>query len=114
MLLKRLAQCRKALAVTVIVRSWKDWLNYGDESAKELGREVTSTIKDEEFWEEVDNILAITGPIYRMIKFGDGEGQKMGEIYERMDCMIGEISDIMKNNEHKSDNGRMNDILFSR
>lgn len=114
MLLKRLAQCREALAATVIVRSWKDWLNYGDESAKELGREVTSTIKDKEFWEEVDNILAITKPIYRMIKFGDGEGQKMGEIYERMDCMIGEISDIMKNNEHKSDHGRMNDILFSR
>ena len=114
LLLKRLAQCREALATTVAVRSWKDWVNCGDENASELGKEITSTLKDEEFWEEVDNILAITKPIYHMIKFGDGEGQKMGEIYEKMDCMIGEISDIMKNNIHQSDHGRMNDILLSR
>ena len=45
-----------------------------------------------------------------MIKFGDGEGKKTGEIYERMDCMIGEISDIM--NKHQHDPRRMRDILF--
>ena len=48
-----------------------------------------------------------------MIKFGDGVGKKMGEIYERMDCMIGEISDIMKNKKHQSDHRGMNDIQFS-
>ncbi|KAL8156124.1 hypothetical protein AgCh_001280 [Apium graveolens] len=52
----------------------KDWLNSGDERTKELGREVTTAIKDEVFWDEIDNILAITKPIYRMIKFADGEG----------------------------------------
>ena len=49
LLLKRLAQCREALATTVVVRSWKDWVNCGDENARELGKEITSTIKDEEF-----------------------------------------------------------------
>ncbi|XP_017246829.1 uncharacterized protein LOC108218414 [Daucus carota subsp. sativus] len=114
LLLNRLTQCREALATTVIVRSCKDWVNYRDENARDLGKEITSTIKDEEFWEEVDDILAINRPTYRMIKFGDNEGQKMEEIYERMYCMIREINDIMKNNKHQSDHGRMNDILFSR
>ncbi|KAL8146533.1 hypothetical protein AgCh_004313 [Apium graveolens] len=92
----------------------KDWLNSGDERTKELGREVTAAIKDEVFWDEIDNILAITKPIYRMIKFADGEGQKMGEIYEKMDCMIGEISEVMKNNKHEIDHEKMNEIMFSR
>ena len=48
-----------------------------------------------------------------MIKFGDGEGKKTGEIYERMDCMIGEISDIIKNNKHQSNHRGIHDILFS-
>lgn len=30
-----------------------------------------------------------------LVKFSDGEGPKMGEIYERMDSMLGEIKDIM-------------------
>lgn len=114
MLLKRLTQCREALVTTVFVRAWKDWLNSGDERTKELGREVTAAIKDEVFWDEIDNILAITKPIYRMIKFADGEGQKMGEIYEKMDCMIGEISEVMKNNKHEIDHEKMNEIMFSR
>ena len=34
-----------------------------------------------------------------MVKFCDGEGPKMGEIYERMDNMVGEIKDAMKENK---------------
>ncbi|KAL6550554.1 hypothetical protein OROMI_021042 [Orobanche minor] len=79
-----------------------------------MGREVTDTIKSEEFWDEVDNILAITKPLYRMIRFADGEGQKMGEIYEKMDCMIGEISEVMKNNKRECDHEKMNEIMVTR
>ncbi|KAL6530098.1 hypothetical protein OROMI_028743 [Orobanche minor] len=92
----------------------KDWLNYGDEKTRKMGREVTDTIKSEEFWDEVDNILAITKPLYRMIRFADGEGQKMGEIYEKMDCMIGEISEVMKNNKRECYHEKMNEIMFTR
>ena len=31
-----------------------------------------------------------------MIKFVDGEIQKLGAVYKKMDCMIGEIGDVMK------------------
>jgi len=49
-----------------------------------------------------------------MIKLADGEGQKMGKIYEKMDCMIGEIRDIMQNNKYTSDYSRMEEIMVSR
>lgn len=79
-----------------------------------LGEQIAATIGDDEFWGEVYNILAITKPIYLMIKFCDGEGPKMGEIYERMDCMLGEITDVMKNNQHASDYQKMEEILVKR
>lgn len=76
-LLKRLKQCREALVTTIFVRSWKDWLNSNDERTKKLGREVTTTIENERVWDEIDNILTITKPIYQMIKCTDGKGQKI-------------------------------------
>ncbi|KAL2929586.1 L-seryl-tRNA(Sec) selenium transferase [Bienertia sinuspersici] len=114
LLLKRLCQCREALATTVVLTAWKDWVNSEDERMKALGKEVANTISDELFWDEVENILTVTKPIYLMIKFADGEGPKMGEVYEKMDCMIGEVGDIMKNNKHKDDRDKMNEIMVSR
>ncbi|KAL9690375.1 hypothetical protein QQ045_010773 [Rhodiola kirilowii] len=78
-LLKRLSDCREALATTTVLRAWKDWV---------------TDCADE--------------------RFADGEGQKMGEVYEKMDCMIGEISDIMKNNKYTVHAEKMNEILVAR
>ncbi|WOH15059.1 hypothetical protein DCAR_0934593 [Daucus carota subsp. sativus] len=113
-LLRRLSKCREALATTIVVRAWKEWIKSGDERAREVGMEVAATIANEEFWDEVDNILAITKPLYYMIKFSDGEGQKMGEIYEKMDCMIGEIGDVMNHNKHHADYEKMKEIMIKR
>lgn len=113
-LLQRLSRCREALATTVVLRSWKNWVSVVDEHIRAMGNEVTSIIIDEEFWDEVENILTITKPIYSMIKFVDGEGVKMGEVYERMDSMIGKIRDVISINKHKSDYENMEEILVSR
>ncbi|XP_074304319.1 uncharacterized protein LOC141639034 [Silene latifolia] len=110
LLLERLLKCRDALAITVVQRGCKDWIK-GDE---ELGRRVAANINDSDFWDEVQNVLKITKPLYMMIKFSDGEGQKMGEVYEKMDCMIGEMKDIVNNNTHAGDWDKMEDILVSR
>ncbi|XP_074299373.1 uncharacterized protein LOC141630454 [Silene latifolia] len=93
-----------------IEKGWKDLIK-GDE---ELGRRVAANINDSDFWDEVENVLKITKPLYMMIKFADGEGQKMGEVYEKMDCMIGEMKDIVNNNTHAGDWDKMEDILVSR
>lgn len=63
---------------------------------------ITDTIKDDVFWDDVENILAFTKPIFYLVKFWDGEGPKMREIYERMDNMLGEIKDAMRENKYSS------------
>jgi len=45
----------------------------GDESACAIRAKVKETIADDKFWDEVENVLAITKPIFLMIKFADGE-----------------------------------------
>ncbi|GJX36114.1 putative ribonuclease H-like domain-containing protein [Tanacetum coccineum] len=97
-LLKRLKDCREALATTVVLNSWREWAKQGDENTKKTGELVVQTIQSESFWIDVDHILAVTKPIFLLIKFCDGDGPRMGEIYERMDNMVGEIKDVMKDN----------------
>ncbi|KAL7586189.1 hypothetical protein Lser_V15G40571 [Lactuca serriola] len=87
---KRLFICREALSTTTARNSWRDWVKHDDEHTRTTGQLVVNHIRDEDFWVEVENILRITKPIYRFIKFCDGEGSKMGEIYEKMDNMLGE------------------------
>ncbi|KAJ0569473.1 putative HAT dimerization domain, ribonuclease H-like superfamily [Helianthus annuus] len=86
----------------------------GDEKARTDGANITETIKDEGFWESVENILAITKPIFLLIKFCDGEGLKMGEIYEKMDNMVGEIKDVMKDNKYAGYFEEINQIVLAR
>ncbi|KAF5800582.1 putative HAT dimerization domain, ribonuclease H-like superfamily [Helianthus annuus] len=113
-LLRRLLDCREALATTIVLNSWRDWMKSGDEMARTEGANITETIKDEEFWESVENILAITKPIFLLIKFCDGEGLKMGEIYEKMDNMVGEIKDVMKDNKYAGYFEEINQIVLAR
>lgn len=80
-LLRRLLDCRDALATTIILNSWRAWVKNGDENTRLLGANAVDTIKDDEFWEDIENILAITKPFILLIKFCNGEGPKMGEIY---------------------------------
>ena len=71
-----------------------------DEHTRKIGTLVAKTIVSEEFWEEVENIIKIMKSLFFLIKFYDGDSPKMGEIYEKMDTILGEIRDIMKENKH--------------
>lgn len=115
-LLQRLITCREALATTVVTRQWKDWINTCTNDVKHQARVIVLTINDDSFWMEAENIIAITEPIYSVLRFSDGEGPKMGEIYERMDCMVGEIKDIMTkdDNPHKDDFVEVESIVMRR
>jgi hypothetical protein len=88
-LLQRLITCREALATTVVTRQWKNWVNTCTNDVKHQAKVIVLTINDDNFWMEAENIIAITEPIYSVLRFSDGEGPKMGEIYERVDCMVG-------------------------
>lgn len=111
-LLKRLSDCREALATSVVTKQWKDWMKTSDD----IARAVVQTINDEDFWTEVEHILALTKPLFLLVKYSDGEGPKMGEVYERMDNMLGEIKDVltMQDNPHKQDFPVVQKIILSR
>ena len=89
-MLKRL-DVREALATTVVLNSWKEFMKVGDENTREVGALITGYIGSDDFWNEVQNILVITKPIYRLIRLCDKDGPIMGEIYEGMDNMLGEL-----------------------
>ncbi|XP_076944593.1 uncharacterized protein LOC143615327 [Bidens hawaiensis] len=97
-LLRRLMDCREALETTIVLNSFKEWFKKGNDTIRNGGLPVIETIKDEVFWDKVEHILAITKPIFLVLKFSDGDGPKMGEIYEKMDNMLGEIKDAMEEN----------------
>ncbi|KAG8052715.1 hypothetical protein GUJ93_ZPchr0001g29832 [Zizania palustris] len=80
--LQRLITCRDVLATTVVTRQWKDWVNSCTNDVKQQARAIVLTINDDNFWAKAENIIAIIGPIYSVLRFNDGEGPKMGEIYE--------------------------------
>ncbi|KAF2315478.1 hypothetical protein GH714_039842 [Hevea brasiliensis] len=58
----------EALATTIVLKSWKEWTKNGDEKMKTMGALVAETISDDEFWEEVENIVAITKPLYEQME----------------------------------------------
>lgn len=110
-LLRRLLDCREQLVTTVCLSKWKDLVKNADATT---GAKVADTIKNDEFWDDVENIVRITKPLFLLIKFCDGEGPKMGEVYERMDNMLGELKEIMKDNAHKDDYPIMEQIVLDR
>ncbi|KAK9048331.1 hypothetical protein SSX86_032706 [Deinandra increscens subsp. villosa] len=113
-LLKRLILCREALSTTIALNSWREWAKEGDEKARETAQEVVNTIRDDVFWTKVEEILKITKPIYLMVKFCDGEGPKMGEIYEKMDNMLGEIKEVMAESIYACYFSKVEEILLKR
>ena len=110
----QLLDCREALATTIVLNCQKDWIKHVDVHTRKLGEEVVKTINCDDFWEGVENALNIMKPIYYLIKFADGEGPKMGEIYERMDNMMGQVKDIMATNKFKHHYPRMEQIILDR
>ena len=62
-LLKRVSDGREALATIIILRVWKELSKSRYTKNINLANEVAATISVENFWEEVDDILANTEPI---------------------------------------------------
>jgi hypothetical protein len=115
-LLKRLMDVREALCTTVVTSKWKDLVKACDQQTRSTANVIAQNIMDDRFWEEINIILDITKPLYMVIKFSDGEGPKSGDIYEKMDNMLGEIKDVMRKdgNPHKDDWPEVETIILDR
>ena len=44
-------------------------------------------------------IFNFTKPIYSMIRFADTDKPVIGEVYEQMDSMLGQIKDVVKESD---------------
>ena len=80
--------------------SWKD---LKDKDAFASNRhefqEVEDKMLDGQFWQQVRYVLQFTKPIYSTIQFVDTNQPLIGEVYEQMDSMLGQIKDIV---EHRA------------
>ena len=70
--------------------------NVADRRGFEL---VEEAALDGQFWTSVKHVLDFTKPIYHMIRFADADKPVIGEEYEQMDTMLGQIEDIVHNRD---------------
>lgn len=112
--LKRLMDCREALATTISLNSKRDWVKRRYENTRVTRATVAHTIRSEEFLEDIESILVITEPIFLLIKFCDGDGSKLGEMYEKMDNMLEKIKDVMLDNKYASNYTQPEKMVLSR
>lgn len=114
--LRRLSDVREALATTVVTTRWKDLLKACDTQGRAKATAIAQSINSERFWENVDAFLAMTKPLFMVIKFSDGEGPKIGDVYERMDNMLGEIQDVVtkEDNPRKEYWPKISEIVIER
>ena len=82
---------RQAITNLVCAETW-DEINTDTDGANV----VKDTVLDSYFWSQVKYVLQFTKPIYYMIKFSDSDKPIIGEVYEQMDNMLGQIKDIVE------------------
>jgi hypothetical protein len=94
---RHLLKVREALASMASSDSWQDLKDRATSASERSDfHEVEDTVLDGHFWQQVQYILQFTKPIYVMIRFADTDRPVIGEVYEQMDNMLGQIKDIVE------------------
>jgi len=97
---RRLLKVREGLASMVSSQNWQVLKERATNVADIAGFEtVEEAALDGQFWTTVRQVLDFTKPIYNMIRFADTDKPVIGEVYEQMDTMLGEIKDIVNNRD---------------
>ncbi|KAJ8426768.1 hypothetical protein Cgig2_010200 [Carnegiea gigantea] len=105
-LLRCLLDCREQLVTIACLSKWKDLVKNADAST---GAKVADTIKNDEFWDDVENIVRITKSLFLLIKFCDEEGPKISRGVERKppnldsEVMLGVLEAFRKITESKEE-----------
>jgi hypothetical protein len=86
-----LLRVRQALGAMVMSDEWDDLSTDRD------GMDATKdTVIYISFWSRVKYVLQFTKPIYNMNRFADSDWLVIGEVYEQMDIMLGQIKYIVQ------------------
>ena len=92
-----LLKVREALASMVSSESWQVLKDRATSTSDRCDfQDVEDIVLDGQFWASVKFVLQFAKPIYHMIWFADTYKPVIGEVYEQMDSMLGQIKDIVK------------------
>ncbi|KAH9329297.1 hypothetical protein KI387_001405 [Taxus chinensis] len=91
-LLDRMAELQESLQCMVMTSEWSRW----DGSKTEQGKKVKAIVVNETFWIDVRYITSIISPVFSVIKYGDSESPNLGEIYECIDSMLGQMKVVVR------------------
>ncbi|KAH9331356.1 hypothetical protein KI387_003464, partial [Taxus chinensis] len=80
-------EMKEPLQVMIMTQDWTRWR----ESKTEQGKRVKEVVVRETFWVDVKYITSIITPVFSVIKYGDSNNSNLGEIYECIDSMFGQI-----------------------
>ncbi|XP_061347130.1 uncharacterized protein LOC133292709 [Gastrolobium bilobum] len=90
-MLKRFRLIKGGLQNMVICEKWSIYKN--DHQGR--ARLVKEKILDDEFWENIDYILAFIAPIYDMIRFCDTDKPCLHLVYDMWDTMIEKVKNVI-------------------
>ncbi|XP_028101048.1 uncharacterized protein LOC114300362 [Camellia sinensis] len=93
--LQRLVKVRPALLSMALSKQWENLRK--NTSSPHQHDIVHQTIMDDDFWRKAKTVLTITKHIYKMLRFSDSDKAVIGEVYELMDTMLGNIKDTLSN-----------------
>ncbi|XP_059072621.1 uncharacterized protein LOC131873636 [Cryptomeria japonica] len=86
-LLERMIELQEALQLMVMTNEWNRWA----EAKTEQGRRVKEIVKSDVFWTDTKYIVSIISPVFQVIRYGDGDAPNLGEVYECIDSMLGQM-----------------------
>lgn len=94
---QRLVNVRAALVSMALSSQWENLRRSSSDPDKHDA--VQETVMNDDFWRKAKRVLRITKPIYRMLRFCDSDKAVIGEVYEQMDTMLGQIKDILSTDQ---------------
>ncbi|KAH9315128.1 hypothetical protein KI387_023755 [Taxus chinensis] len=80
-------ELQEPLQVMIMTQDWTRWR----ESKTGQGKRVKEVVVRETFWVDVKYITSIITPFFSIIKYGDSNNPNLGEIYECIDNMLGQM-----------------------
>ncbi|XP_059628538.1 uncharacterized protein LOC132271233 [Cornus florida] len=94
--LDRLFRVKNALISAVLSEEWEA-LKKGTSRSKLEHDQIKKIVLDDEFWKDLKFVLSFTKPIWNMIRFCDSDRAVVGEVYQRMEDMLGHIEAALSN-----------------
>ncbi|XP_059075352.1 uncharacterized protein LOC131875288 [Cryptomeria japonica] len=91
-LLERMLELQEPLQLMVMTTKWNRW----PESKTQQGLRVKEVVKNDLFWTDAKYIVSIIAPIFTIIRFGDSNAPSLGEVYECIDSMLGQMKVVVR------------------